>query len=191
MKRFSKLLAVIMSVTMLVTAFAIYPAKIAEVKAASADKLVWALDPATFATKITDGPFTLGYVKHASGSDQPAWGTLDTGTLDTVKMNATNDKILTENDEVLFETVDGKMHMTISNQAYTTVIRFTAPEAGTYTLYANITKNSGYTAQAGLYANWAWTNSMITSNGTENEYTKTVSLSKGGVYVLYIRGWAN
>ena len=62
MKRFSKLLAVIMSVTMLVTAFAIYPAKIAEVKAASADKLVWALDPATFATKITDGPFTLGYV---------------------------------------------------------------------------------------------------------------------------------
>jgi hypothetical protein len=188
-----KLLAAIMSVVMMMTVLAIFPSAAAPVA-----KQEWKLDPATFATKTTDGPFTYGYVE-CNADNNPDWGTLMTGALKPVAMNAANDAITTADASVtLFRKVNGAMCMTIK-QGWATAIRFTAPEDGTYTFTADIHKwGSGGSAECGfISSDWEWTNKVngdngvFTANDSRRAYSRTVTVSAGFTCTLYVRGWAD
>ena len=139
----TKILAVIMSVIMLMAVLAIFPA--AEPKYQS-----WALNPETFATKVTDGPFTFGSVAGDNGAGQIAGENFIPATL-----NANGTQLDTADGKVLFRKVNGAMCMSIYaggvGTGYTTAIVFTAPVKGTYTFYANFHKWGGNsTTETGL-----------------------------------------
>ena len=183
----TKILAAVISVVMLMTVLAIFPA--AEPKYQS-----WALNPETFATKVTDGPYTFGSVAGDNGAGQIAGDNFIPATL-----NANGPQLDTADGKVLFRKVNGAMCMSIYaggvGTGYTTAIVFTAPVKGTYTFYANFHKWGGNsTTETGLaipQKSKYVCPAIFSENDVKKEATVTIELEAGEKAALFTRGWGN
>ena len=184
-----KLLAAIMSVVMMMTVLAIFPSAAAPVA-----KQEWKLDPATFATKVTDGPFTFGSVAGDNGA-----GGIDDDAFIPATLNANGTQLDTADGKVLFRKVNGAMCMSIYaggvGTGYTTAIVFTAPEAGTYTVNFNFHKWGGNsTTETGVAVptqNFYRSPAIFNENDVAKTVNETITLAKGEKVGFFTRGWGN
>lgn len=190
MKKLNNLVAIFVAVVMMMTVLAIFPSSVGAVEA----QQVWKLNASTFATKVTDGPFTFGSVPGDNGAGSIAGDQFVPATL-----NANGTQLDTADGKVLFRKVNGAMCMNIYaggvGTGYTTAIVFTAPEAGTYTVNFNFHKwGGGSTTETGVAVPSQYfyrSPAIFSENDTAKIVHETITLAEGEKIGFFTRGWGN